>query len=85
MIASGVLALLAVAILVGLLLTIRDERLAAAIGRYSARVARRFRADADPDEWSRALVDFRAQTQRTLRGGLAPPWWPCSRWSTPTH
>jgi hypothetical protein len=61
----------AVTIVVGLLRVLAHERWAVLLGRLAARVAQRLRRDADPDEWSRTVVDFRARVSAGLPAKLA--------------
>lgn len=62
---------LAVAIIAGLLLVLAQERWAVLLGRLAARVAQRLRRPADPDEWSRTVVDFRSRVSAGLPAKLA--------------
>jgi hypothetical protein len=62
--------LAAVAIIAGLLLVLSHERWAVLLGRLAARVARTLRREADPDEWSRTVVDFRARVTAGLPAKL---------------
>jgi hypothetical protein len=60
----------AIAIVAGLLLVLAHERWAVLLGRLAARVARTLRREADPDEWSRTVVDFRARVSTGLPAKL---------------
>jgi uncharacterized membrane protein YbhN (UPF0104 family) len=64
-------ALVAAAILVGLLLVVRGDGLARIVGRTAARVAHRFRSSADPDAWGDSVVSFRGRMAGNVRAGLA--------------
>lgn len=40
------------------------------LGRFAAQVARRLRLEADPEQWSRTVVDFRSRVSSGLPGKL---------------
>jgi hypothetical protein len=61
----------AIAIVTGLLLVLAHERWAVLLGRLAARVARMLRREADRDEWSRTVVDFRTRVTAGLPAKLA--------------
>jgi hypothetical protein len=63
--------LAAIAIIAGLLLVLVYERWAVLLGRLAARVAQTLRREADPDEWSRTVVDFRTRVSAGLPAKLA--------------
>jgi Lysylphosphatidylglycerol synthase TM region len=65
-------AAIATAILVGLWLVSRGERLAARLGRTAGAVVARFRDSVDPDQWADAVRDFSARMGGTVRSGLLP-------------
>lgn len=65
------LALLSVGLLGAMLLAMRGQRLAALVGYSAGRVARRFRAEVDPDTWAQVVVDFRAKMAKSLHRDLA--------------
>ena len=62
---------LAVAIIAGLLLVLAQERWAVLLGRLAAQVVQRLRREADPDEWSRTVEDFRSRVSSGLPAKLA--------------
>jgi uncharacterized membrane protein YbhN (UPF0104 family) len=62
---------LAVVIIAGLLLVLAQERWASLLGRIAAHVAQRLRREADPDDWSRTVVDFRSRVSAGLPAKLA--------------
>ncbi len=62
---------LAVAIIAVLLLVLAQERWAVLLGRLGAQVAQRLRREADPDQWSRTVVDFRKRVSAGLPAKLA--------------
>lgn len=62
---------LALAIIAGLLLVLAQERWAVLLGRLGAQVAQRLRREADPDQWSRTVVDFRSRVAAGLPARLA--------------
>ena len=64
-------AVLAGAIVAGLLVVLAQERWAALLGRLSASVAQRLRREADPEQWSQTVVDFRLRVSSGLPGKLA--------------
>ena len=64
-------ALVSGAILVGLILLTRGERMAVILGRAAARVIHRVKASVDEEVWVRSVVDFRGRMVETLRAGLA--------------
>jgi hypothetical protein len=68
---AALFVLLAVAIIAGLLLVLAQERWAVLLGRIGAQVARRLRREADPDQWSRTVVDFRSRVSTGLPTRLA--------------
>lgn len=61
----------AVAILVGLFVVLAHKRWAVLLGRVAASVAQRLRREADPEQWSQAVVDFRSRVTSGLPGKLA--------------
>jgi putative heme transporter len=64
--------LVAVAIVVTLILVVRDDRFAAAIGRLGGRIGHRFRPDqVDPEHWAEVTVEFRSTAADTLRAKWA--------------
>jgi uncharacterized membrane protein YbhN (UPF0104 family) len=64
--------LVAVAIAVTLILVVRADRFAAAIGRLGGRIGHRFRPDqVDPEHWARVMVQFRSTAAATLRAKWA--------------
>lgn len=65
-------AAVAAAILVGLWLVSRGERMAHLLGRAAGSVAARFRSSVDPDAWAEAVRDFSARMGGTVRSGLLP-------------
>jgi hypothetical protein len=62
---------LAVGIIAVLLLVLAQERWAVLLGRLGAQVAQRLRREADPDQWSRTVVDFRKRVSAGLPAKLA--------------
>ena len=60
----------AVAIIAALLLLLAHERWAVLLARLGARIAQRLRREADPDEWSRTVVDFRTRVSAGLPAKL---------------
>ncbi|MEI7056509.1 lysylphosphatidylglycerol synthase domain-containing protein [Nocardioides sp. CCNWLW239] len=60
----------AVVILVTVLLIVRSDPLARAVGTRSAQVVRRFRKTVDPDRWADACQRFRADISERFRGGF---------------
>jgi uncharacterized membrane protein YbhN (UPF0104 family) len=54
-----------------LLLVLAQERWAVLLGRLGAQVAQRLRREADPDQWSRTVVDFRSRVAAGLPTRLA--------------
>lgn len=62
----------AAAVLVGLVLLVRGERLAARLGRTAGRVAHRVRPSVDPAAWAARTVQLQGQTAQSLRTGLLP-------------
>jgi hypothetical protein len=65
------LVIAAVVIIASLLLVLAHERWAVVLGRLAAWVARTLRREADPDEWSRTVVDFRSRVSEGLPAKLA--------------
>lgn len=65
-------ALVAVAVIVGLVLVLRGDRMAALLGRTAGRVVKRFRSSVDPEAWALSVVDFSARMSQTLKSGLLP-------------
>jgi uncharacterized membrane protein YbhN (UPF0104 family) len=64
--------LVAVAITVTLILVVRADRFAAAIGRLGGRIGHRFRPDqVDPEHWAEVMVQFRSTASDTLRAKWA--------------
>lgn len=64
--------LVAVAITVTLILVVRADRFAAAIGRLGGRIGHRFRPDqVDPEHWAEVMVEFRSTAAETLRAKWA--------------
>ena len=64
--------LVAVAITVTLILVVRADRFAAAIGRLGGRIGHRFRPDqVDPEHWAEVMVEFRSTAAATLRAKWA--------------
>jgi uncharacterized membrane protein YbhN (UPF0104 family) len=63
-------ALVAAAVLVGLLLVVRGDGLARLVGRTAARVVARFRSTADPQAWGDTVVEFRGRMAGNVRAGL---------------
>ena len=61
---------LAVAIVAGLLAVLAQERWAVLVGRIAASAAQRLRREADPQQWSQAVVDFRSRVSSELPGKL---------------
>jgi uncharacterized membrane protein YbhN (UPF0104 family) len=61
---------IALAILVGVLLVVRSERLATGVGSWAARTARKLRRQIEPDVWVQACVDFRDQIASRFRRGF---------------
>lgn len=60
--------LVAVAIALTLILVVRADRFAAAVGRLGGRIAHRFRPDqVDPEHWADVMVRFRSSAAHTLR------------------
>jgi hypothetical protein len=64
-------AVLAGAIVAGLLALLAQERWAVLLGRLAAAVAQRLRREADPDQWSQTVVEFRSRVSSGLPGKLA--------------
>ena len=60
------------AFLLGLVLVLRSDRLAAWIGRTAGRLVARVRRSVDPAAWAAYLVRLRATTADSLRRGLLP-------------
>ncbi len=60
----------ALAILVGVLLVVRSDQLAARVGSWAGRTARKVRRQVDPDAWMRACVDFRDHIASRFRYGF---------------
>ena len=69
---AGACALVAVVFLVGLVLVLRSDPLAAWLGRSAGRLVARFRRSVDPDAWAAYLVRLRTTTSDSLRRGLLP-------------
>ncbi|HEY0117213.1 MAG TPA: hypothetical protein VGC04_00360 [Cellulomonas sp.] len=67
-----VCALASAVFLVGLVLVLRSDALAAWFGRTAGRVVARFRRSVDPQAWAAYLVRLRATTADSLRRGLLP-------------
>lgn len=68
LITSTISAAIAIAILIVLTAVMRAEPVAAAVGRTGGRLAHRVRPDdVDPDQWSQAVVAFRANVGDQLR------------------
>jgi len=67
---AGLSGALSAAILVGLLLLLRGEGLAAWLGRSAGRLVRRLRRDTDPEKWAQALARISTTSAETLRAGL---------------
>lgn len=65
-------AAIATAILVGLWLVSRGERLAQLLGRAAGSVVARFHSSVDPDAWATAVGDFSTRMGGTVRSGLLP-------------
>jgi len=64
--------LVAVAITVALVLVVRADRFAAAIGRLGGRIGHRFRPNqVDPEHWAEVMVEFRSTAADTLRAKWA--------------
>jgi putative heme transporter len=64
--------LVAAAIAVTLILVVRADRFAAAIGRLGGRIGHRFRPDqVDPEHWAEVMVEFRSTAADTLRAKWA--------------
>ena len=61
---------IALTILVGVLLVVRSDQLAARVGSWAGRTARKVRRQVDPDAWVRACVDFRDQIASRFRYGF---------------
>jgi uncharacterized membrane protein YfbV (UPF0208 family) len=71
-VSAAISALVAIAVIGGLIGVMRGDRMAAWLGRTAARVVSRVREGVDAESWSLAVVDFRRRMNETLRAGLAP-------------
>lgn len=69
---AGAGAIVAAVVLVGLVLVLRSDGLAAWLGRNAGRIVAPFRRSVDPGEWAAYLVRLRATTADSLRRGLLP-------------
>ena len=67
---AGLSGTVSAVILVGLLLVLRGERLAAAVGRSAGRVVQRFRPVTDPGQWAATLARISTSSAETLHSGL---------------
>jgi uncharacterized membrane protein YbhN (UPF0104 family) len=72
LVSAALSALVALAVIGGLVAVMRGDAMAAWVGRTGARVVNRVREGVDEDEWALAVVDFRGRMNETLRGGLGP-------------
>ena len=68
-VASGAIAVVILVVLVSLS---RGDRLARIVGLTAGRVASRFRAGIDPQDWSTSVVEFRGRVGDRVRTGIAP-------------
>lgn len=69
---AGACAVVSAVFLVGLVLLLRSDSLAAWLGRTAGRLVARVRRSVDPQRWAAYLVELRATTADSLRGGLLP-------------
>lgn len=67
---AGLSGTVSAVILVGLLLVLRGEGLAAWLGGSAGRLVRRVRPVTDPEQWATALARISATSSETLRSGL---------------
>jgi len=72
LVSAALSALVAVAVVGGLVGVMRGDAMAAWVGRTAARVVARVREGVDEEEWALAVVDFRGRMNETLRAGLLP-------------
>lgn len=61
---------ISVGILVGVLLVVRSDALARAVGTNGGRIARRVRRTVDPDAWAEACIRFRGDVATRFRYGF---------------
>src|SRR5690606_8082392 len=67
---AGLSGAVSAVLLVRLLLVLRGERLAAAVGRSAGRVVQRFRPVTDPGQWAATLARISTSSAETLHSGL---------------
>ena len=72
LVAAGLSALVALAVLLALYGITRGDALASLVGRTAGRVVARFRRSIDPDAWALAVVDFRGRMSTSVRRGVPP-------------
>ncbi|WP_244929376.1 hypothetical protein [Nocardioides sp. W7] len=61
---------ISLAILAGVLLVVRSEQLALAVGGGAGRVVRRIGREVDPEAWARACAEFRGEIVARFRRGF---------------
>jgi putative heme transporter len=61
---------ISLAILVGVLLVVRSEQFALAVGGRAGRAARRVRRSVDPEAWARSCAEFRSEIVVRFRRGF---------------